>query len=177
VVVAGLSIVLQQQVTYRLRQVPPPMGDPPAPPATPAEIGASEQRLGFALPTAVRDFYELANGGAGILGLIGGRIDDFGSNAVDLYESFMQPVDDPDAPEPWQWGTGVLPILYWGCNTYSCVDCADCADEDPDVIGRDGFRWVPDGRPFATWLEHWASNRLEQPSANQPPDTEQVPDV
>jgi hypothetical protein len=26
---------------------------------------------------------------------------DLGSNAVDLYESFMQPDDDPDAPETW----------------------------------------------------------------------------
>ena len=161
----GLPVALQEQVAARLRRVPPPMGDPPAPRATAPQIEDSEQRLGFTLPEPVRGLYQLANGGAGFLGLIGGQVDDLGSTAVDLYESFMEPDDDPDAPEPWQWRAGVLPILYWGCNTYSCVDCTD---KDGRMIGRDGFSWVPDGRPFVQWLEHWANQRLEQPSASQP---------
>lgn len=140
------------------------MGEPPAPPATPDEIEASEERLGFTLPRAVRELYEIANGGAGFLGLIDGRVDDLDSNAVDLYESFMKPEDDPEAPVPWEWRTGVLPILYWGCNTYSCVDCSD---EDGRMIGRDGFSWVPDGRPFLQWLADWAQGRIEEPAAHR----------
>lgn len=153
---------LQRQVMQRFRRVPPPMGDPPAPTATAEEIAASEARLGFALPPAVRDLYALANGGAGFLGLVNGVIDDLEANAVDLYESFMEPDNDPDAPVPWEWRAGALPILYWGCNTYSCIDCTD--DAAP-MIGRDGFLWVPDGRPLVQRLGDWANNRLEQPEA------------
>lgn len=147
-------------MTARLHRVPPPMGDPPAPPASPDEFEASEEQLGFVLPPAVRELYELANGGAGFLGLVNGVVDDLESNAVDLYESFMEPETDPDAPVPWQWRDGVLPIFYWGCNTYSCVDCTD---EAAPMIGRDGFVWVPDGRPFLQWLADWANDRVEQP--------------
>lgn len=78
-------------MTARLHRVPPPMGDPPAPPATADDLEESEERLGFVLPQAVRELYELANGGAGFLGLVNGVVDDLESNAVDLYESFMEP--------------------------------------------------------------------------------------
>lgn len=161
---AVLPSALRQQVAQRFHRVPPVWGEAPAPPATAEEIEASEAQLGFTLPDAVRELYELANGGGGFLGLVNGVVDDLDANAVDLYGSFMEPEDDPEAPVPWRWREGVLPILYWGCNTYSCVDCTD---EDAPMIGRDGFVWVPDGRPFLQWLADWANDRLEQPA--EPP--------
>jgi hypothetical protein len=139
------------------------MGDAPGLPATPDEVEESEERLGFALPPAVRELYELANGGAGFLGLVDGVVDDLEANAVDLYESFLVPENDPDAPVPWEWREGVLPLLYWGCNIYSCVDCTDA---DAAMIGRDGFLWVPDGRSFVQWLADWANDRLDEPAAH-----------
>jgi hypothetical protein len=128
---AVLPSALRQQVSRKFHRVPPPWGE------------------------------GLANGGGGFLGLIDGVVDDLDANAVDLYESFMEPEDDPEAPAPWHWREGVLPILYWGCNTYSCVDCTDGT---APMIGRDGFRWVPDGRPLVRWLADWADDRLEQPA-------------
>jgi hypothetical protein len=136
------------------------------PPVTDDQLAASEARLGFPLPPPVRALYRVANGGAWFLGLEGGTPDDMGATAVDLYESFLagdadDPADDdPDAPEPWTWRPGVLPILHWGCNTWTCVGCT--APGAP-VIGRDGPTWIPDDRPLVTWLTAWAAGQVEQP--------------
>lgn len=63
------------------------------------------------LPPPVRALFEIANGGAGFIGLVNGMVDEFDDDIVDKYESFLLPEDDPDAPVPWEWRTGVLPIL------------------------------------------------------------------
>lgn len=159
---AGLPQDVRDRVNSRLHREPPPYGEPPEPPATADDIEASEEYLGFPLPPAVRELYEIANGGGGFLGLVNGHVDDIEDNAVDKYESFLVPEDDPEVEVPWEWREGVLPIFDWGCNTYSCVDCTG---DEPVMVGRDGFLWVPDGRPFVQWLGEWADGRVTQPAA------------
>jgi hypothetical protein len=100
--VTFLPDALRQQLVRRF--------DLAASPATPEDIEASEERLGFRLPGPVRELYEIANGGGGFVGLTNGAVDDLGSNVIDLYESFLEPEDDVEAPVPWQWRPGVLPI-------------------------------------------------------------------
>jgi hypothetical protein len=94
-------------------------------PATPAQLDESERRLGFRLPLAVRQLYGLvANGGFGpgygILGLVGGAVDEFDETAVDSY--LARPRAGAE-DRRWQWPRGLLPFCNWGCQIYSCVDC------------------------------------------------------
>jgi hypothetical protein len=134
------------------------------PPATVQDVETSQAMLGFELVPAVVDFYRsVANGGHSFLGLMNGAVDDRGKNAVTLYREFMTYLDDEPGPredEPWSWREGVLPVLYWGCNTYSCVE------NDGRMIGRDDTYWVADGRSFETWLDDWVSGTLRQPGGS-----------
>jgi hypothetical protein len=97
------------------------------PPATAALVDAAEETLGFALPPLLRRIYlEVGNGGFGpgygLLGVLGGAVDDTGRNIIDLYRMFREPErDDP----MWQWPAQLLPICHLGCAMYGCVDCTD----------------------------------------------------
>jgi hypothetical protein len=86
-----------------------------------ATLEKAEKRIGFALPSQLRELYSTeGNGGVGpggaLLGLDGGHVDDNGQCALDLYERWFSKPATPLWPE------GMLPIAYQGCNTYLCVD-------------------------------------------------------
>ena len=83
----------------------------PARPLDTAGLEVVEERLGFALPEALRDIYlNVANGGFGpgygLLGVGAGATDDLGNTADSLYVLFDQP--DPADPE-WSWRPHVIP--------------------------------------------------------------------
>src|SRR5262245_1119489 len=89
-------IAAVRQAVMDPRRALRPLGRPlpwpyePHPPASVAQLEDSERRLGFGLPEAVRRVYGLvANGGFGpgygLLGVVGGAVDEFGHTAVDSY--------------------------------------------------------------------------------------------
>jgi len=136
------------------------------PTLTATDIAAAEARLGFVLPDLLRDIYmTISNGGFGpgygLLGLRGGAGEPVGNdvyNAIDLYEGFRAQQQSP------RWPEGLLPICYWGCEIYSCLDCAGPGAPvmafDPNQKG-DG-PWRSDCKlhvnSFSEWLSKWLND-------------------
>ena len=90
-----------------------------------ATIKSVEARLGFFLPPLLKRVYcEVANGGFGdsygLLGMVGGPLNEDGRDAVSVYECYRKP--DPD-DDYWTWPTSLLPICHLGCAMYHCIDC------------------------------------------------------
>jgi hypothetical protein len=148
-----------------------PLGRPlpwpyePRPPATAAQLEESERRLGFGLPQVVRRLYGLvANGGFGpgygLLGVVGGAINEFDHTAVDCYLALRR---DGAEDGRWRWPWALLPVCNWGCGVYSCVDCRPGIAQPPMVVfapgGDEGFAWsfVGDGRTLPRWLRGWVA--------------------
>jgi hypothetical protein len=138
----------------------------PLPPASADQLAASERQLGFRLPTVVQQLYtQVANGGFGpgygLLGLVGGAVDEFGDTAV---ESYLQ---RRGRPPPRRWPAALVPICAWGCITYECVDCrsehAPLVYFDPGRWGTEADNWSPafqdTGYNLAEWLQDWADLR------------------
>src|SRR5262245_55091738 len=81
------------------------------------DLAAAEERLGFKIPPALAALYtRVANGGFGpaygLLGLVGGALQEHGNDAVSQYEAFR--VSDPDDPH-WSWPEKLLPVVHLGC--------------------------------------------------------------
>jgi hypothetical protein len=145
-------------------QLPPdrPRQPPPAP-ASPAQLAASEELLGFRLPVAVRQLYgEVANGGFGpsygLLGLVGGATSTGGQTAVDCYRVLRL----PDGADPSRvWPRGRLPVCDWD-DGLSCLDCLDEAvpvirydhERVADGVGRPAT-FTPEARTLEAWLRAW----------------------
>ncbi|WP_375305551.1 SMI1/KNR4 family protein [Bradyrhizobium sp. A11] len=130
-------------------------------PANAGDIADDEKHLRFRLPALLKRIYaEIGNGGFGpgygIIGLTNGVPDDTDRTAVALYEVYRS------APEL-RWPHGLLPICYWGCAIYSCIDCLDPASRmqvfDPNE--HDGDDWTDaffeDSPSFEDWIRSWAS--------------------
>jgi hypothetical protein len=147
-----------------------PAEGPPAPPpprASPDQIAASEQLLGFPLPPALQQLYgQVANGGFGpghgLLGLVGGATDVFGQTAVETYRVLRTPW----AGETSSWPEGLLPICDWGeagdRDGMSCVDCFDAAlpivrHENEWLLNGRHYpdRFTREGRTLRHWLHAW----------------------
>lgn len=147
----------------------------PSPPASDADLAASEARLGFALPPLLKRIYrEVANGGFGpgygVLGIEDGFGDDLGATASSLYLmlSDTQPHDDP-ALRYLPWPSGWLPFCYWGCTVYSAVHCeppyavsfVDLGNYETDA-DDEGAEPPPLALPRASltqWFEDWLDGK------------------
>ena len=139
----------------------------PLPPASGADVVASESRLGFTLTPLLRRIYaEVGNGGFGpgygLLGILNGAADDRKHNAVTLYEEYRQ--HDPDDPL-WAWPERLLPVCHLGCAMYLCVDCSDAQgpvtwfEPNPHERGKpwtDSFFHLADSTE--AWLSAWVSS-------------------
>ena len=124
----------------------------------------SEEMLGFPIPSLLAEVYaKVGNGGFGpgygLLGLVGGAVDDQGCNAIAQYSNYIQA--DPSDPS-WRWPLGLLPICHWGCAIYSCVDVS--VDQNPVVafdpnLYEDSWSrcFLPHNRNLEQWLVAWAS--------------------
>ncbi len=133
------------------------------PPANASQIAVAEARLGFTLPVLLHDIYaRIANGGFGpgygLLGIEGGAGEPIGQrtyNAIDLYEAFRARRESPP------WPKKLLPICHWGCEIYSCIDCAlpdaPVMALDPNRHGAGPWRCdcVLHVKSFAEWLQRW----------------------
>lgn len=86
--------------------------------ATPADIEAAEDFLGFAIPKLLKRLYlEISNGGFGpgpLMGLPGGYA--LSRDVLTIWEEFQE---DGEFEEGW------LPIIEWGCGNFSLIDCVD----------------------------------------------------
>ena len=162
----SVRVALSDDVRARARaKAEPYLGshDPPFPPASADDIARTEEVLGFSLPESLADFCTtIANGGRGFVGVVNECPDDRGNTAVDVALNLREPDDDPVVGHAWLPRVDVVPIYYWGCQTYSCVD------RDGRMIGLDGWEWVPDGRTFEEWLDAWTSGSLHQPVPQLP---------
>ncbi len=159
-----MSVTFSEDAIALLRFQAERAGAPP--PARPDEIHESEQALGFALPSALRQIYGLvANGGFGpgygLLGLLGGATDEFGDTAVTRYLADRQ---SPDM----LWPEGLVPLCSWGDEITSCaeafVEAAPVSVFDPGALAYDAEMEVLDARTclffhrssVAGWLVAWA---------------------
>ena len=103
-----------------------------------------EKRLGFTLPSILRNIYlEVGNGGFGPgYGLLplnnksSGK--QFAESVISLYTDYL--TGDPENPE-WKWPKGMLPLCDWGDNIHSCVDCL----KEPFPVYRSDAELLSDG--------------------------------
>ena len=132
---------------------------------TEKELRAAERRLGFGLPTPLRLLYlQVGNGGYGpsygLLGLVGGALQEDGCDAVTMYESNRKTW--PEDPH-WRWPEKLLPVVHLGCAMFFCVDCSDergmvlWFEPNPH---EDGEAWddsfIPLNRSFEDLMSGWA---------------------
>jgi hypothetical protein len=128
------------------------------PPATEAQVAATERALGFSLPPLLRRLYrELGNGGFGpfraFLGVYGGYADEDigkGLTLAAVYAVFHDPKDRLLAD-------GLVPVLNWGCARRSCVDCTIQEAPVQLFVGHDRGL-LPDAVALADWLAAWAAD-------------------
>jgi len=95
------------------------------PVATEEAVGVAETLLGLSVPKLLRSIYlRVANGGFGpgygIIGVSGGHRSSLGT----LVETFTEIRRGADYLGL-KWNPQLLPFCEWGCNVFSCVDCAD----------------------------------------------------
>lgn len=139
-------------------------------PVTEEELLQAEAQLGFALPSFVRRLYgEVANGGFGGMFPLNGRRRSAWSAApldtvVTAYLA-MRSLSREDVEKHWSdedekpalWPQHTLMICDWGCNIYSCLDCAS---PDLPVLRMDSNRnflveWAIEAPSLRQWLEAW----------------------
>jgi hypothetical protein len=148
----------------------------PWPPATEAQLDATEARLHFPLPPLLRALYaQVGNGGFGpgygIIGAIGGAPHAGGwyDNIVGGYTTNQHFVDLADVPAarvrgerfelpPGTWPKYLLPLCYWGCNTEHAIS-AQTGEVFAVVDGCCFANWAPS---LDDWLEAWLAGTLEQ---------------
>jgi hypothetical protein len=134
------------------------------PPVTLETIQRVEEHLGFRLPDILRNIYlKVGNGGFGpgygLIGVREGASDDQGNTMEILYHLYHK--DDPSDPN-WHWPKGLVPICYWGCAIYSCIDCIQPAAPvivfDPNVH-EEHKSWdtsfILQRASLEEWIEAW----------------------
>ncbi len=129
------------------------------PPISEVAVGDTECALGFPIPAQLRLLYtEIGNGGfgprSGFYGLNSGTEHFPNESVVYLYTLFRQ--GDSEDPS-FYWPYRLLPILDWGCEIRSCVDCSTPSlpiiRHDPNVPGTEQFR--RENLDLETWLQAW----------------------
>lgn len=121
------------------------------PPASSADIAATESELGFALPPLLKRIYlEVANGGVGpdygLFGVRGGHLAELlhaGQTMAGSYTELLQTSS---------WPERLLPISDHGCAIWSCLDCR--VDDGAVVTSVETSLWDP-GFTLRTWLRAW----------------------
>jgi hypothetical protein len=167
------------------------MGTPPQiyPPIALDVVEAAEAKLGFRLPSLLREMYtQVGNGGFGpgygIFGLANGApAYDSGGDEYDLVEYYWMYRGQQDVPELQhdfangslflesleQWFDKLLPICDWGCNHYSLIDCSKVEAPVIHFVGYGGeLLW--ENASFDTWVQVWLTETfpgLEPPQVSE----------
>jgi hypothetical protein len=145
----------------------------PWPPATEAQLDATEAQLHFPLPPRLRALYaEVGNGGFwGITGAVGGapHAGDWYKNIVGGYSAHKHFIDLSAISaarmhgERFElplgtWPKYLLPFCYWGCNTEHAIS-AQTGEVFVVIDGCCFANWVPS---LDDWLEAQLDGTLEQ---------------
>lgn len=143
-------------------------------PVTQEELLQAEAQLGFELPSFVRRLYgEVANGGfGGMFPLNGRRRSPWSAAPLDTIVTAylaMRSLSQEDSERNWSdeekkpalWPQHALMICDWGCNIYSCLDCAS---PDLPVLRMDSNRnflveWAIEAFSLRQWLEAWMNGQ------------------
>jgi hypothetical protein len=128
--------------------------------ASAAALLATEELMGFSLPTLLRCMYsEIANGGFGpgygLIGVSGGATDDLGQNIIDIYLGKNSPNFQKWFPN---WPPQAISICHWGCAMYSVVDCSTTEYQvfhfEPNNLGIADCL-MPHDRTFDEYMMAW----------------------
>jgi hypothetical protein len=142
--------------------------------ATAAAVDQAERTMGLRLPAVIREVYtDVRNGtfgpGRGLLP-VGGKP---GWNAGLTMEScleFLRSYGKEFGEPSWVWPERLVPLCHWGCEIWSCADCASepapVIRWDPNGMGRDRFEWSqafgPETESVEHWLEAWLDGSLKR---------------
>jgi hypothetical protein len=142
-----------------------------SPPVTAEEVAQTEMKLGFELPSLLRRLYlEVGNGGFGPgYGLF--PLNAFHPSTDSLVTAYlgMRSMSQKDIDEHWTdeeekpslWPECVLMICDWGCNIYSCLNCAS---PDLPILRMDSnvnflVEWAIEASSLQQWLEAWQDGK------------------
>ena len=138
-------------------------GEPLMPPVTERQAAEAEARLGFPLPTLLRNIYlHVANGGFGpAYGLFPLSTDTVPPDVlqqwtlVETYTSFRH------TSERTRWDEKLLPVCTWGCSYFSFLDCALARspvfafDEGSHGHGPWDCAFSLHDKSFEQWMRRW----------------------
>ena len=132
-----------------------------------AAVDQAERTMGLRLPTIIRELYTcVRNGtfgpGCGLLpvgGRAGGNAGLTMESSFEFLRSYGKDFDEPS----WIWPERLVPLCQWGCEIWSCADCASDSGPvirwDPNGMGRDDFEWRQafkrEAGSVEQWLEAW----------------------
>jgi hypothetical protein len=146
----------------------------PPVPASEAAVDQAERTIGHRLPAVIRELYTRVRNGtfgpAGGLLPVGGKVGwNLGLTIEASYESLRDYGKGFDEPS-WVWPPHFVPLCHWGCEIWSCADCASdpapVVRWDPNGMGRDDFEWRRafdrEAESVEQWLEAWLDGRLKQ---------------
>jgi hypothetical protein len=128
---------------------------------TEGEIAIAESRLGFRLPSLLRELYQQVGygpfgSGFGIMPLNDEEDERYNWSSVGLYLGLR---GEDSCGHLSDWPEGFLPIKDWGCNMLSCVDCKRSANPvlsyEPVPDQPIEFSFAPTQDSFASWLQDW----------------------
>jgi hypothetical protein len=146
-----------------------------SPPVTVEDLARAEAQLGFELPSFLRRLYlEVGNGGFGPgYGLF--PLHDHSPSSAPLTDSLvasylgMRSMSQKDIDEHWTdeeekpalWPERGLMLCDWGCNIYSCLNCAS---PDLPIFRMDSnenfmVEWAIEAPSLQQWLEAWIDGK------------------
>lgn len=142
-------------------------------PVTQQELDHAEAILGFALPPLLKRVYlEIGNGG---FGPAYGLFELYNEHQSQGFDSIVQTYLDmrsmtqEDIDEHWEgeddkptlWPEKLLMICDWGCNIYSCVDCAS---PEYRILHMDSnmseSEFAIESPSLYQWFEGWLDGKL-----------------
>ena len=160
------------------------------PPASQEQVQATEQALGFVLPSLLRACYlQVSNGGfgpgEGVMGVIGGFEDNRG-NLVEAYhwrKQYYQPIDlatceqqaeeNPFRDLPFRvvsnkmleppemtWPTSLLEFYHHGCGDFSSIDL----HTGRIFVGGNPLLWY-EANSLEEWFERWLHDEFYTPGS------------
>ena len=146
------------------------------PPVAAKNLQSAEFVLGFRLPAFLRAIYLMVGNGGfgpsyGIVGTRGG----FKHEKQTLESCYRSMPRLQKENSIWHWPKRLLPLGYYGCGMWSCVDCEykklpmitwDPNNLDAELNGADARRnwgnsFWDQGESLKTWLEGWRTDKPE----------------
>ncbi len=145
----------EEQLLTRMKELAPKKGYSWVECIPEEEMARAEVKLGFALPSLLRRIYlEVGDGAFGLSPLYLERFNGLCDMAlIDSYVG-LRSESGEDEHEERIWPEKLLIIYDWGCNIYSCLDCAH---SEHRVLRNDNNRdsdvYALEAPSFQQWLQ------------------------